>query len=307
GGRRPRGRGGRAGRTGDPMNESRDARAADPASEPAGATAGDPSPYPVRLEGRLVRVPSRGLWLVKWLLLVPHLVVLTLLWTSVALVTVFAWVAILVTGRYPRGLFDFTAGVLRWSWRVGFYGYSALGTDRYPPFTLSDVPDYPARLAVDYPEHLSRGLALVKSWLLAVPHYLVLAVFLGGGVGPRLGLISLLALFGGVMLLFQGRYPAGLFDGGLGMDRWVARVSAYVALMTDRYPPLRLDQGGTDPGGPLPPRPLGTSTTGRASAGAVGGLLLLAGAGASVAGAQLPVGQLPLAGLEALVVVGLVG
>src|SRR6266487_4687015 len=100
------------------------------------------------------------------------------------------------TGRYPRGLFEFNVGVLRWTWRVCFYSYNALGTDRYPPFTLADVPDYPARLHVDYPQGLSRGLVLVKWWLLALPHYLVVG---------------------------------------------------YVTLMTDAYPPFRLDMGGQEP------------------------------------------------------------
>jgi hypothetical protein len=205
--------------------------------------------YPVQVEGVLEEGLSRWLWLVKWLLLIPHFFVLIFLWAAFVVVTVIAFFAILFTERYPRGLFDFNLGVLRWTWRVSWYGYSGLATDRYPPFTLADV-DYPARLHVPYPERLSRGLVLVKWWLLAIPHYLVVSFFVGPGwwwsdqyapdyYGP--GLIGLLVLFAGVVLLFKNFYPRSLYTLVLGMDRWVIRVVAYAALMRDEYPPFRLD------------------------------------------------------------------
>ncbi|GGO90479.1 DUF4389 domain-containing protein [Wenjunlia tyrosinilytica] len=208
----------------------------------------DPT-QPVRLNAALDPVLSRWLWLVKWLLAVPHYIILFFLWLAFVLLTVVAFFAILFTGRYPRGIFDFNVGVLRWNWRVAYYAYGTLGTDRYPPFTISDVPDYPTHLEVAYPEQLSRGLVLVKWWLLAIPHYLVVGLFLGGGwgAGRYAGLIGLLTLYAGVALAATSRYPTGLFDLLIGLNRWVLRVAAYAALMTDVYPPFRLDMGGAEP------------------------------------------------------------
>jgi hypothetical protein len=206
-----------------------------------------PSAYPARLDGRLDRPLSPWLWLVKWVLLIPHAVVLAFLWLAVTVLTLVAGVAILVTGAYPRPIFEFNEGVMRWTWRVAFYGLSAFGTDRYPPFRLGPDPDYPAEFAVDYPEHLSRGLVLVKSWLLAVPHYLIIAVFVGGWEAAGPGLIALLAVIAMVINAFRHDYPQPVFDFVMGMNRWCFRVLAYAALMRDEYPPFRLDSGGMDP------------------------------------------------------------
>ena len=266
-----------------------------PAAFPAAAAF---APYPARLRGELDPVLSRWMWLVKWFLAIPHFIVLFFLWFAFVVVTIIAWFAILFTARFPRSLFNFNVGVLRWSWRVSFYAYSALGTDRYPPFTLART-DYPADFEVDYPERLSRGLVLVKGWLLALPHLILIGALTGSSTvrwtdpeapgvryetGTGFSLFGFLVLVAAVILLFSGRYQRPLFDLILGFNRWMYRVITYVALMRDEYPPFRLDQGARDigelqphansstprapapPGGPVPPEiPLPPSdSTGRA-------------------------------------------
>ena len=230
-----------------------------------GPTIRAPHPWaasPVALNAWLDDGLSRWLWLVKWFLAIPHFFVLAFLWCAFFVVAVIAFFAILFTARYPRGLFEFNLGVLRWSWRVSYYcAQGGLGTDRYPPFSLGAEPDYPATLDIAFPERLSRGLVLVKWWLLAIPQYLIVALFVGGGWGWTsardgnpyrfdpigAGVLGLLVIVAGVLLLFSGRYPASLFALITGLNRWVYRVVAYAALMTDVYPPFQLDEGGSEP------------------------------------------------------------
>ncbi|KAD3632944.1 DUF4389 domain-containing protein [Arthrobacter yangruifuii] len=257
------------------------AAAAAPAYTPARAeqlTAGrSGAPYPARLYGELDPGLSRWLWLVKWFLAIPHYLLLAFLWIAFAVATLVAGFAILFTTRYPRALFDFNVGVIRWSWRVAFYANGVLGTDRYPPFSLERT-DYPADFDVTYPEHLSRGLVLVKWWLLVLPQALIVGAFSGSGyvmvrqagnwdwdgamnwaTDPAaeslrsagswtvgVSLLALLVLVAAVALLFTGRYPRPLFDLVMGLQRWSYRVLAYTALLRDEYPPFRLDQGPVD-------------------------------------------------------------
>ncbi|MDV3220420.1 DUF4389 domain-containing protein [Intrasporangium sp.] len=240
-----------------------------PASAAPPADRGERTPDPARahplvMEARIAPNLSRWLWLVKWALAIPHVIVLFFLWCAVVVTTIVAWFAILITARYPRSLFDFNVGVLRWSWRVAHYcGIGGLGTDRYPPFTLDELPDDDTRLDVDYPERLSRGLIFVK-WILLLPHWIIVALIAGTQsrtdergvqVGGWPGVLALLALVAGIVLLASGVLNRGLFDVMVGLNRWTYRVAVYALLMTDVYPPFRYDGGGSEPWVHVPPGP----------------------------------------------------
>src|SRR5207248_11606903 len=186
------------------------------------------SVHPVRLEGELTLPLSRWLWLVKWFLLIPHFLILVLLWIALILTTIGAFFVLLFTGRYPRGIFDFNVGVLRWTWRVAFYSYSALATDRYPPFSMSQEPDYPARLDIDYPESQRKGLPLIGWWLIGIPQYALAGVFAGGGIGIWHlgfgGVVGVLMIVVAALLLFQHLYRHDVCDIVIGFHRLVVRV-----------------------------------------------------------------------------------
>jgi hypothetical protein len=176
--------------------------------------------YPERL--------SRLLIFVKWLLYIPHYVVLYFLQLAMGITTFIAWFAILFTGRYPRGLWDFGMMVLRWQARVTTYVF--LQRDEYPPFGDGD---YPVLFHMDYPQRLSRGLIFIK-WLLIIPHLIILAI-----LGFAAGIAIFIAWWA---ILFTGRFPRGLFDFVTGVMRWAHRASAYMYLLTDAYPPFTMEQ-----------------------------------------------------------------
>ena len=160
---------------------------------------------------------------------IPHVIVLYVFGICLSVVTFIAWFAILFTGRYPPGLFDFATGVVRYQWRVGsFYLFMR---QPYPAFGLPSGPAEPggdpATLSVARPDKLSRGLIFVK-WLLVIPVYLVLIVL---AIGAYFALI--VAFFA---VLFTGKWPEGLRRYVVGVMRLGFRMNVYLYLMTDVYP-----------------------------------------------------------------------
>ena len=187
------------------------------------------SSYPLRYDVEYPERLSRWLIFVKWLLAIPHFLILYALGAVAYVIIFIAWFAILFTGRYPEGLFNFVVGIYRWN--ANLSAYLALMRDEYPPFTMS-AGRYPVTLEMDYPERLSRWLIFVK-WLLVIPNVIVLMV-----LGLAYYVTLIIAWFA---ILFTGRYPKGLFGFGVGVNRWGLRVSAYAFyLFTDKYPPFSL-------------------------------------------------------------------
>ncbi len=191
---------------------------------------GPPSPiYPAGFEISYPSELNRWLPLIKWLLAIPHFIALFFVGIGAFFVLIFGFFAVLFTGRWPRGAFEYLVGTLRWSYRV--LAYHHLMTDAYPPFSLADDPGYPVRVNVDYPERVANWRPLVQ-WLLAIPY-----VFIAGILYWLTGILTIVAFF---TVLFTKRIPRGVFELMVPGFRWHIRGSAYTYFMTDRYPPFVL-------------------------------------------------------------------
>ena len=197
--------------------------------------------YPVRFDVDYPESSSRWRALLgvlfifpKLVLLIPHLVILYFLGLAAFVAAYIGYWAVLITGKYPQGLFDFLVGVQRWSSRTDSWLYGL--SDGYPPFSLSD-PDYPAAFEADYPETSSRWRALLGALffakiILLVPHIIVLWA---------LGIILFFAAYIGYwIVLITARYPQGLFNFVSGVQRWEYRTTAWLFGLVDSYPPFSL-------------------------------------------------------------------
>jgi uncharacterized protein DUF4389 len=192
---------------------------------------GGGSDYPIDLQ---IDYPEAGIarWrpLLHWLLLIPHYIVLLFLALAAYIVIAITFFAILITGGYPQGLFNFLGGVLRWNNRI--LGYQYWMTEDYPAFSLGEEPEYPVRTRIDQPEKIARWRPLVH-WLLAIPHWFILYfLFIAEGI------VIFIAFFA---ILFTRKWPRSMFDFTVGILRWRMRVTGFLFWMTEEYPPFSLD------------------------------------------------------------------
>lgn len=187
------------------------------------------SGYPVRFDVEYQEKHSRLLIFVRWILAIPHLLILYALGAVAGVCVFIAIFAILFTKKYPKGLFDFVVNITRWSANVT--AYIVMLRDEYPPFSF-DAGKYPVTLEVDYPPELGRFAPLYK-WLLVIPNIIVLLF-----VAIVAYLLIIVAWFA---ILFTGSLPRGIHDFLVGMLRWSTRANAYASyLQTDVYPPFSM-------------------------------------------------------------------
>lgn len=185
-------------------------------------------PYPAEL--------SRVTTFFRIFLLIPHMVVLAVLGAVTEIITIIAWFVILFTGRYPRGMWEFSLSVARYSARVSTYG--ALLRGEFPPF--GGGGDYPMQYELAYPEQMNRLSTLLRIFYV-IPHWIIFYF-----LNIALEVVTFVAWFA---ILFTGRYPQGMFSFAVGVMRWQQRVGTYLLLLTDAYPPFSTDPGpGAAPG-----------------------------------------------------------
>ena len=198
-----------------------------------------PPPYPVRLfvmhpsrQSKLLNFPVFG-WVVRFLLAIPHYLMLYLLMVLGAVSWWMCCWGIFFTGRYPRGLFKLNAGVLRWY--MNYYCYMFSLFDEFPPLDLDQRPSRELILEVDYPQTSSRWLNLPflpLKFVLVIPSAFILYALSSAAF--------VCVLVGQFAVLFSGTFPVGLHRFIVGTQRWTARMYGYLLGLTDQYPPFSM-------------------------------------------------------------------
>jgi Domain of unknown function (DUF4389) len=205
-----------------------------PAPSPAGgqppaAPAASAGAFPMRLEFEYPTQPSK-LTFVKWILAIPQFIVLGLVGIVAYFMLIYAWLSVLITERYPRNAYDFLVGFGRWATRVNAYIF--FFAEEYPPFSMDEIPSYPARFEPPpFPgESMPRAAALQP--ILAIPAYIFAMIVLYVG--------ELVAFVAGFAIIFTGEYPRGMYDFVVSALRTQARTLVYLSMMTTQYPPFEL-------------------------------------------------------------------
>jgi hypothetical protein len=202
--------------------------------------------YPVQYEADFNPEPNRWTTFFRLLLAIPWFIVATF-WGILFIFThLFAWVAIIVLGRYPAWLYEFNSGVVRFAVRTSAWIY--LQTDQWPPFGLSDDPSYPIRVNIaPAAERQSRLKALFR-WILALPVVFVLS-YGTSYIQMLAGLVAWLTI------VFRGYMPEGVNSMLTFVNGFHARVLGYLAFLTDNYPPIGLEKSNGTPTA-APPAPV---------------------------------------------------
>jgi Domain of unknown function (DUF4389) len=206
--------------------------------------------YPITYEADFNPEPNRATTFFRLLLAIPWLIV-GIFWGILLYVTHFiSWIAIIILGRYPQGLYDFNGGVVRFGVRISAWIY--LQTDEWPPFGLKDDPSYPIRIGIPEspPERQSRLKALFRL-ILALPMLIV---------SYAINYAHLwIAVVSWLTIVFRGYQPEGVNDTLTFLNSFYTRLYGYIVFLTDDYPPIGLEVGSGDDGGvvvpPAPPAP----------------------------------------------------
>ena len=191
-------------------------------------------PYPVTFRADYVEKRSRLTTFFRLILAIPHFIAVTLYFLAAEVVVIISWFALLFTGRYPQGMYDFVAGALRYQTRV--YGYAALLSDQYPPFSGDPATPYPVDLVIGPPKAEYSRMKVLFRIILAIP---VLIIQYAMQIVAQVG-----AFLAWWAILFLGRQPKGLQDMiVLGLS-YQQRATVYLALITEDWPPFTDDTTG---------------------------------------------------------------